>query len=83
MVPCNIVTIATNVEKVSKLQMKQKHRPTQNQRIAIDNIKRLNALAGKLQWESGGDDKSLDDAIDYLFDRKEKLEAIEKKDKKE
>jgi hypothetical protein len=62
--------------------MKQRERPTKNQRMAIDNIKRLKALAGKLQWEANGDDKSIDDAIDYLFDCEEKLELIEKKEKK-
>jgi hypothetical protein len=48
--------------------------PSESARIAIRNIKRLNALAGKLQWESGGERKFIDDAIDYLFDCLEKKE---------
>ena len=73
---CDFVTSVAIVAKVAKLQMKQKQRPTQNQRIALDNIKRLKALSGKLQWECGGDDKSIDDAIDCLFDCKEQLEKM-------
>lgn len=65
------------------LQMKQKHKnPTTPKRIADYNIKRLTSLAGKLQMESG-DEKSLDDAIDCLFDCLEKLELMEKKEKKD
>jgi len=36
-------------------------------RISKDNIKRLYSLAGKLQ-EDSGEKKTLDDAINYLFD---------------
>jgi hypothetical protein len=64
------------------LQMKQKHKkPTTLKRIADYNIKRLTSLAGKLQMESG-DDKTLDDAIDCLFDCMKKLELMEKKENK-
>lgn len=84
MVPCNFVTIVTSIVKVTKeltLQMKQKHKnPTTPKRIAEYNVKRLTSLAGKLQMESG-DEKSLDDAIDCLFDCKEQLELIKKKEK--
>ena len=36
-------------------------------RLSVANIKRLTSLAGKLQMESGKQ-KTLDDAINYLFD---------------
>ena len=42
-------------------------------RLSVNNIKRITSLAGKLQMESG-DQKSLDDAIDCLFDCWEKRE---------
>jgi len=47
------------------LQMTQK-RKNPARRIAEYNIKRLISLAGKLQMESE-EEKTLNDAIDYLF----------------
>jgi len=40
---------------------------TETMRLSVANIKRLTSLAGKLQMESGKQ-KTLDDAINYLFD---------------
>jgi hypothetical protein len=55
--------------------------PTEPVRIASYNASRLWSLAGRLQ-DKAGRRITLDDAIDCLFDCKERLEAIEKKDNK-
>jgi hypothetical protein len=63
--------------------MSQKHK-NPARRIAEYNIKRLTSLAGKLQMESE-EEKSLNDAIDYLFaylfECREQVELIRKKEK--
>jgi hypothetical protein len=63
-------------------QAKQSKNPAR--RIAEYNIKRLVSLAGQLQMESS-EEKSLNDAIDYLFtylfECKEQEKLIKKKEK--
>lgn len=53
---------------------------TQGIRITKNNAKRLTSLAGELQMKSGKK-KTLDDAIDCLFDCREQLELVKKKEK--
>ncbi|HMK93886.1 MAG TPA: hypothetical protein VK536_00650 [Candidatus Limnocylindrales bacterium] len=60
--------------------MQPKRRKNPARRITEDNLGRLIALAGELQMNSRVE-KSLNDAIDYLFGCKERLELIEKKEK--
>jgi len=73
MVPLSLSYKCYKVEKAAKVTKATKAtKSTEPVRISKYNIKRLYSLAGKLQ-EDSGEKKSLDDAINYLFDnQKEK-----------
>lgn len=76
-----------NVEKVAKVDNVEKVDKVPNEpadktiKVTNRNRKRINTLVGELA--SDGESHSQNDAIDYLFDCKEKLEKIlkEKKEK--
>lgn len=61
------------------MSQETEHHKNPARRIADYNIKRLISLAGKLQMETSKE-KSLNHAIDYLFDCKAELEQIKKRE---